>query len=42
MWCLLVRGPTVRSMDLPLAAALGITRRKREATCTQIIQQNKA
>jgi hypothetical protein len=29
-----VWGPTVRSLDLPLVAALGITGREREATCT--------
>jgi hypothetical protein len=38
LWCFPVRGPTIRSLDLPLVAALGITGRKRETTWTQIIQ----
>jgi hypothetical protein len=40
LWGLPVWGPTVRSLDLPLVAELGITEREREATCTQ--QLNKA
>jgi hypothetical protein len=35
LWRLSVRGPTVRSLDLPLIAALGITGRERGATYTQ-------
>jgi hypothetical protein len=35
LWHLLVRGPTVRSLDLPLVAALDITGRERKATYTQ-------
>jgi hypothetical protein len=42
LWHLPVRGPTVRSLDLPLVAAVGIIGRKREATCTQLIQWGKA
>jgi hypothetical protein len=39
---ILVRGPIVRSMDLPLVAALDITGEKKDASCTQVIQQGKA
>jgi hypothetical protein len=42
LWRLLVWGPTVRSLDLQLVAALGITGREREATSKQLNQQGKA
>jgi hypothetical protein len=38
IWCLLVLGPTVRSLDLPLVATLSVTGRERGATCTQLDQ----
>jgi hypothetical protein len=42
LWSLPIRGPTVRRIDLTLVATLGVIGRKRESTCTHLIQHGKA
>jgi hypothetical protein len=42
LWCLLVRGPTVKSLGLPLVATLNITVLRGELHTHSLIKQVKA
>jgi hypothetical protein len=39
--CLPIQGPTIRGLDLPLIATLGIIERERRATCTVRLNKGK-